>query len=383
MKGGAPMPAPIGGDKSCLRILAINPGSTSTKVAVFDGERQVFAITVQHPREEIDRFPSISAQYHYRQAAVASALKANGISMSSIDAVVGRGGLLRPIPGGVYSVDDQMMEDLTAGVQGQHASNLGGLMARELGDAWKIPSFIVDPVATDEFEPLARLSGIPEIPRRSLVHALSVKAAMRRFAKDTGMPVDGIWAVVGHLGGGISICAVKRGRIVDVNNANEEGPFSPERAGTLPVGPVVEMAFSGRYTAEQLKSMFTRSAGLTAYLGTNDGLEIDRRIKAGDERAALVSDAMAYQIAKEIGRMASVLSGRVHAVILTGGLARWEWLVDRITGRVKFVAPVYVYPGGDEMEALALGALRALAGEEEVKSYAEEVRNMEARQSIV
>lgn len=377
------MSAANGERKTAFRILAINPGSTSTKVAVFDGERQVFAITVQHPKEEIDRFPSISDQYHYRQAAVISALKANGIPMSSVDAVVGRGGLLRPIPGGVYAVDDQMVEDLKAGVQGQHASNLGGLMAREIGETWKIPSFIVDPVATDEFEPLARLSGLPEIPRRSLVHALSVKAALRRFARDTGMQVDDIWAVVGHLGGGISICAVKRGRIVDVNNANEEGPFSPERAGTLPVAPVVEMAFSGKYTAEQLKAKFTRSAGLTAYLGTNDGQEIDRRIKAGDERAALVSDAMAYQIAKEIGRMATVLSGRVHAVILTGGLARWEWLVGRIIGRVKFVAPVYVYPGGDEMEALAQGALRALTGEEEVKSYAEEVKKMAARQSVI
>jgi len=355
-------------------ILAINPGSTSTKVAVFKGEENILQKNLNHSAEEVDKFEKITDQYEYRQKMIMNWMKESGISTESLSAVVGRGGLLKSIPGGTYKVTDVMIEDLKLGVQGEHASNLGGIIAKGIADQEGIPSFIVDPVAVDEFEDIARISGMPELQRKSLVHALNIKAVARRAARDMGKGLDELNFIVAHLGGGISIAPLLKGRIVDVNNANDGGPFSPERAGGVPVGAVIKMCYSGEYTQADMKKKLVGKAGLVGYLGTNDARDVVGMIKNGDKNAELVFDAMAYQIAKEIGSMAVVLMGKVDAVILTGGLAYSELLCDRISKRVAFIGPVMMYPGEDEMQALAEGAARVLGGEEKAKLYEEEVK---------
>ncbi len=347
-------------------ILAINPGSTSTKLAIFDGTSQFAAETLRHDPSELA--PVIADQLDQRTALVKQWLDANPVA-GKINAVVGRGGLLKPISSGTYTVNDAMVEDLHQGVQGQHASNLGGLIARKLAEPLGVPAYIVDPVAVDEFIPEARISGIPEISRRSLSHALNIKAVAHRAARDLGQELADINMIVVHLGGGISVAPLQGGRMVDVNNANEAGPFSPERTGGLPVGDVVKMAYSGEYTEKEMLTMITRQGGLLAYLGTNDGQEVAGRIADGDEQAELVFKAMAYQVAKEVGAMAAVLNGKVRAVVITGGLAHSELLTGWIKDRVRFVAPVLVFPGEDEMQALAEGALRVLVGQEQPQQY--------------
>ncbi|MGQ9584605.1 MAG: butyrate kinase [Anaerolineae bacterium] len=359
-----------------LTVLTINPGSTSTKVAVFDGETLVAAQVLYHLPEELAKYPRIPDQHEFRRDAVLRFLEEHGVALGSLDAVVGRGGILRPIESGTYRVNEKMLSELRAPKDREHASNLGAILAHEVAERAGCPAFIVDPVCVDEFEPLARVSGLPEIERRSLSHALNLKATARRAAQDLGRPYTEVNLVMVHMGGGISVAPHRRGRQIDVNQALDgTGPFAPERAGGLPVGDVLRMAYSMppyahiRLTYEEFFKKVAGQGGLVAHLGTNDAREVEQRIAAGDDHARLIYEAMAYQIAKEIGAMATVLKGEVDAIVLTGGLAHSEMLVGWIRERVGWIAPVLVYPGEDEMLAMAQGALRVLRGEEEAHEY--------------
>jgi butyrate kinase len=354
-------------------ILAINPGSTSTKIAVYQEEICIVDKNLSHSAEEIKKYEHIYDQKDMRSEVILKWLEENNIDLQDLVAVVGRGGLLRPMPGGTYDVTEKMIEDLKLGYQGQHASNLGGLIAHEIAQKVKLPAYIVDPVAVDEIEEVSRVSGLPQITRRSLVHALNVKAVTRRVCQRKDLDLNNSSFVVAHLGGGITVSPVKDGRLLDCNNANEDGPFSPERTGGLPVGDLVKLAFSGNYTLAELKNKITRQGGLLAYLGTNDGRVIDKRIEEGDKKAELIFKAMAYQIAKEIGAMATTLCGKLDAIILTGGLAHNKRLTGWISEYVGFIAPVELVPGEDEMLALAQGALRVVQGKENAKIYENEV----------
>lgn len=347
-------------------ILVVNPGSTSTKLALFEDENMWAAETLRHKPEELA--PVIVDQLDFR-AKLAEEWLDSVFTGDKLSAVVARGGMLKPIPGGTYQVNTPMRQDLRKGVQGQHASNLGGLIAWELASKRGIPSYIVDPVSVDEMLPEARISGMPEIQRRSSSHALNIRAIARRAALDLGQDLKDINLILVHLGGGISVSPLRGGRMLDVNNANEMGPFSPERSGGLPAGDLVELCFSGKYTEAELRKKIIRNSGLSAYLGTNEGEEVEARIAAGDSQAKLVYKAMAYQIAKEIGAMATVLSGQVRAIAITGGLAYSALLTDWIKEQVRFIAPVLIYPGEDELLALALGCLRVITGQEASREY--------------
>ena len=343
------------------RILAVNPGSTSTKIAVFAGEEPVFVETIRHDAAELAALGGIMDQEALRRDLILAALARHGLAMADLDAVIGRGGLMRPIPGGTYAVDDAMLDDLRSCRHGAHASNLGAILARDLAAQTGVPALIADPVVVDELAPLARYSGHPDISRRSIFHALNHKAVARIAAAGLGRPYEELRLIVAHLGGGVSVGAHELGRVVDVNNALDgDGPFSPERSGGLPAGAVVDWCFAPGANEADIRRRITGRGGLLAYLGTADGMEIDRRAASGDERAREVREAMAYQVAKEIGAMAAVLSGRVDAVILTGGLAHDKVLVGLIETRVRFLGRVVVHAGEDEMGALARAALRAL-----------------------
>lgn len=355
-------------------VLAINPGSTSTKVSLFEGDEEFKTKKLDHLAKDLEGFDSVVSQYDYRLGIIMDWLREEGITLDQLETVVGRGGLLKPMPSGTYKVTDAMVEDLKIGVQGQHASNLGGLLAKGIADQIGVPSFIADPVAVDEFEDVARLSGLKELPRKSLVHALNIKAVCHRYAREHNISADELNLIVAHMGGGISVSPIKNGKIVDANNANNMGPFSPERSGGLPVWDIVEMCFSGEYTEGQIKKMLVGKGGLVSYLGTFDGREVVKRIEDGDEYAKLIYDAMAYQIGKEIGACGPVLKGKATGIILTGGLAFSSYLVDKITEMISFMAPVTVYPGEDEMIALNQGVRRVLEGEEEFKIYENEVK---------
>ncbi len=352
------------------RILAINPGSTSTKIAVYDNEKEIFETTLRHSSDEIAKYETIFEQYDFRKNVILDTLNDAGINITKLSAVVGRGGLLKPIEGGTYIVDEDMIEDLKVGVLGQHASNLGGIIAREIASGLNIDAFIVDPVVVDELDEVARISGHPLLERKSIFHALNQKAVARRYAKEKGVSYSDINVIVAHMGGGVSIGAHKKGRVVDVNNALDgEGPFSPERAGGLPADQFVDLCFSGEYTHKEIKKLLKGEGGLVAYLGTNDGREVVAMIEAGDEKAKLIYEALGYQVSKEIGKAAAVLKGEVDAVILTGGLAYDKLLTSWIKERVGNIGEFVVYPGEDEMSALALGGLRVLRGEEPAKKY--------------
>lgn len=355
-------------------ILAINPGSTSTKLSIFKDEHCVVTSNLTHSSDEIKKFEKIYDQKDMRTALILEWLEQENIALEDLIAVVGRGGLLRPMPGGTYEITPKMLEDLKIGYQAQHASNLGGVIAYEIARKVNIPALIVDPVAVDEIVDVARISGLPEIPRRSLVHALNIKAVTRRVCAKLNKDFENSTYVVAHIGGGISVSPVKNGRILDVNNANEEGPFSPERTGGLPVGDLAKLAFSGKYTLPQLKKKLTGEGGLVAYLNTNDGRIVDKMIEEGDEKAELIFKAMAYQIAKEIGAMATVVSGKIDAIILTGGVVYNKRITAWISEMVSFIAPIELVPGEDEMLALAQGALRIVKGEEKAKIYEEETK---------
>ena len=359
------------------RILVINPGSTSTKVAVYEDEQPSLDVTLRHSSQEIAAFSHILDQHGFRLQLILECMRQHEISLSSLSAVVGRGGLLRPIPSGTYSVNDRMVADLSnRNKVREHASTLGGLLAREIASQVNVPAFIVDPVCVDEFEDLARISGLPEIERKSLSHALNLKAVARRAGQDLGRAYADLNLVVAHLGGGISVSAHRRGRMVDVNQALDgNGPFAPERSGGLPVGDVVRMCFRVHpyeglnLTYDEMFKKLAGKGGLVAHLGTNNAIEVEQRISAGDDHARLIYEAMAYQIAKEIGAMATVLKGHVDSIVITGGVAHSTMLLSWIRERVGWIAPVLVYPGEDEMLALAQGALRVLMGEETARQY--------------
>jgi butyrate kinase len=353
-----------------FRILIINPGSTSTKIGVFDNEFSIFEKTIRHDANVINSFDSIIDQYEYRKNTILEILDTEGINISKLNAVCGRGGLLRPIEGGTYGVNEAMLSDLRNGFSGQHASNLGGIIAYEIASALNIPAFIVDPVVVDELDSIARISGYDLIERKSIFHALNQKAVARRVAKELGKSYRDLNLIVTHMGGGITVGAHMQGKVVDVNNGlHGDGPFSPERAGTVPAGDLIALCFSGEYYREEITKKLVGQGGLVGYLGTNDAVEVEKMIENGDEKAKLVYEAMAYQVAKEIGSASSVLSGKVDAIILTGGLAYGKSFVKSITDRINWIADVIVHPGENELQALAEGALRVLRGEEEVKIY--------------
>ncbi len=352
------------------RILVINPGSTSTKIAVYHDKNEVFKKTISHPLEELKKFERIIDQYEFRKIVIISTLKDEGFCLKDFSAVVGRGGLLKPIESGTYRVNELMVKTLKEAPYGEHASNLGAILAYEIGSEYNLPSFIVDPVVVDEMDEIAKISGMPEIERRSIFHALNQKAVARLAAEKIGKKYEETNLIVVHLGGGISVGAHRKGRVVDVNNAlNGDGPFTPERTGGLPAWQLVELALSGKYSKDELKKKITGRGGIVAYLGTNDMREVEDRIKNGDKKAELIYSAMSYQVAKEIGMLATVLKGEVDAIVITGGLAHSELFVSWIKERVEFIAKVLVFPGEDEMRSLALGALRVLNGEEDAKEY--------------
>lgn len=355
-------------------ILVINPGSTSTKVAIYKDEEKVFTKNIVHSNTDLEQYHNIIHQYDYRLNVILEWLKEINITLSSLQAVVGRGGMLRPMPAGTYLVTDTMVKDLKNSVGGEHASNLGGLLARGIADKEGIKAFIVDPVAVDEIYDIARISGMPEIHRKSQLHALNIKAVSHRYANEHKIDLKSTNLIVAHLGGGISVAPIEKGRIIDVNNANEMGPFSPERAGGLPVGDFVKMCYSGDYTIDEMKTKIKGKGGLVAYLGTNNAKEIEERINHGEEKARLIYLALAYGVSKEIGAMSTALYGKVDAIILTGGLAYSKLLTDKIKSMTDFIAPVVLYPGEDELEALNQGALRVLKELETEKTYETEVK---------
>ena len=353
-----------------IKSLIINPGSTSTKIGAFEDETLLFDKTLRHPTEEIAKYASIIDQKDFRKQIILDTLKEDNCDIHSFDVIVGRGGLLKPIPGGTYPVSDALLADLVAGVQGQHASNLGGILAREIGDEIGKPSYIVDPVVVDELTDVARLSGVPELPRRSIFHALNQKAVARRYAKEHGVSYDSLNLIVIHMGGGVSVGAHCKGKVVDVNNILDgEGCFSPERAGTVPAGDLIKMCFSGKYTQKEIYKKICGNGGFNAYLHTNDARVVEKMVKEGDEFAKLVQDAFYYQIAKDAGAMAAVLEGKVDAIILTGGIAYNPYTREILEQKIGFIAPITVYPGEDELLALAQGALRVMKGEEEPQNY--------------
>ena len=356
--------------KDIFRVLAINPGSTSTKIAVYDNENLLFEQVVRYSNEELSPFDTIIDQYEFRKSGILQMLAEKNVALESLDAVVGRGGLLKSIAGGTYAVNAAMLDALRLAERGEHASNLGGVIAKEIGDKLSIPSYIVDPVVVDELADIARVSGLPGYDRRSIFHALNQKAVARRISRELGKSYDQANLIIAHMGGGITVGVHQGGRVIDVNDAlYGEGPFSPERVGSVPTGHMLELCFCGRYTQSEVKKLIAGKGGLVAYLGTNDGREVVKRIEAGDGKAKLVYEAMAYQIAKEIAADAAVLYGNVDAIVLTGGLAYDQMLVRLIAERVRFIAEVKVVPGEHEMIALTEGALRVLRGEEAAKEY--------------
>ena len=351
-------------------LLIINPGSTSTKIGVFQDEKELFQETLRHSSDEIAKYETIFDQMDFRKDIIVNILKEKNFDLNSLSAVVGRGGLLKPMASGTYTVNKKMLEDLKIGVQGQHASNLGGMLANKIAEELNIPSFIVDPVVVDELDNVARVSGVPELPRLSKFHALNQKAVAKRYAKENNVKYEDLNLIVVHMCGGVSVGAHKDGRVIDVNNALDgEGPFSPERAGTVPVGQLIKMCYSGEFTEKEIYTKIVGKGGYVAYLNTNDARDVLKLMEAGDKNAELYFNAFIYQVSKAIGEMSAVLKGKVDRIILTGGIAYSEKVAEEIRKRIGWISEITVYPGEDELLALAQGALRVLNGEEEVKEY--------------
>lgn len=354
-----------------VRVLAINPGSTSTKIAVYVNNNPVFLKNIQHSQDELKPFKGIADQYEFRKNIICGELKKAEIRLDLVRAIVGRGGLLKPIKSGVYEVNERMIEDLKNPKFGEHASNLGGLIAYDM--AKNLPNakaYIANPVVVDELNPLARVAGHPAFQRKSIFHALNQKAVARTFAKATMRQYEDLNLIVVHLGGGITIGAHQKGQVIDVNNGLDgEGPFSPERSGTLPAGDLVRLCFSGRYTEDKIMRMLKGEGGLVAYLGTNSAYDVEVRAQQGDAEAKFYFDAMAYQVSKYVGSMYPVLEGDVDAILITGGVANSKYFVNKIIERVHKIAPVHVYPGEDEMRALAMNGFMVVKNEVEVKEY--------------
>lgn len=352
------------------KIFAVNPGSTSTKFALFENETVLYKETIPHDLKELESCDSISAQKSLRTKIMNQHLRKEKIKLQCIDAVVGRGGIIEPLVSGTYEINQKMLSDLNRPKATIHASCLGGMMAYDIGQQYGVPSYIVDPIVVDEREPLAKFSGLQGIQRNSVFHALNAKAVARKCCKELGKSYDKVNLIVTHMGGGITISAHKKGKVVDVSNAIEgEGPFTPERTGSLPLLPIIRMCYSGKYTAAQMEDIITNKGGAYSYLGVKDYKSIEQAANEGHERSQVIIQAMAYQVAKEIGAMAAVLSGNVDRIILTGGIAYGKLLTSYITKYVDFIAPVYISPGEDEMLALCQGVLRVLRGENKALTY--------------
>lgn len=350
--------------------LILNPGSTSTKIGVMEDETLVFEETLRHSTEEIAKYATIFDQKDFRKEVILNVLKEKNFDLKTLDVVVGRGGMLKPIPGGTYAVSDALLEDLKIGKQGQHASNLGGILAREIGDELGVSSFIVDPVVVDELAPVARYSGVPELPRTSVFHALNQKAVAKRYAKEIGKSYNDLNLIVVHMGGGVSVGAHKKGKVVDVNNALDgDGAFSPERAGGVPSGALVKLCFSAKYTEKEVYKMLVGNGGLNAYLNTNDMRDVLKAMAEGDEENKNIFEAFIYQVSKDIGAMATVLEGKVDKIVVTGGIAYSDVVVNALKERTSWIADFQVYGGEDELLALAQGAIRVLSGEEKAMEY--------------
>lgn len=354
-----------------ILILAINPGSTSTKIAVFRNQEEVFTKNIKHSKEELAPFKKITDQFEFRKDVIYKVLQDEGIKTDDIHIVMGRGGLVRPIPSGVYAVNEKMKEDLRNSPIGEHASNLGGLIADHI--AHELPNakaYIANPVVVDELEDVARIAGHPLFERRSVFHALNHKATARRHALIQDRKYEDLNLIIAHLGGGISVGAHKKGRVIDVNHAiGGEGPFSPERSGTLPTIDMAKLCFSGEFSMEEVNKILIGEGGLTAYLGTNSAYDVEQMVKKGDKKATLIYNAMAYQVSKSIGEMAAVLEGDIDGILITGGVAYDKWFCERIRMRVYRFAPVFIYPGENEMEALAMNGFRVIRRETKVKEY--------------
>ncbi len=353
-----------------IKSLIINPGSTSTKIGVFEDETLLFEETLRHSTEEIAQYASIVDQKDFRKEIIVNLLNEKNFDIKSLNMVVGRGGMLKPIPGGTYAVTDDLLEDLKIGKQGQHASNLGGILAREIGDSIGVPSFIVDPVVVDEMMPIARYSGVPELPRTSVFHALNQKAVAKRYANEIGKSYTDLNLIVVHMGGGVSVGAHKNGRVIDIFNALDgDGAFSPERAGSVPSGALVKMCFSGKYTEKEVYKKLVGNGGFNAYMGTNDMRDVEKAVLSGDKNAEEIRDAFVLQVAKDMGSMACVLEGKVDQIIVTGGIAYDKGVVAGLKERAEWIAPFTVYPGEDELLALVQGGLRVVNGVEEAMKY--------------
>ena len=353
------------------KILVINPGSTSTKIAIFDDENKLYETGLDHPASRMAEFPKTIDQLQFRYDVIMNYLKDIHFDVHDLSACVGRGGYLHPIEAGTYTVNDAIVHDLTIALHGDHAANLGGLLARKIAEPLGIPSYIVDPTAVDEFQDVARISGMPDITRRSLLHALNMRAVTREYAKQHGKKFEEVNCVVAHMGGGCTTGCITGGRWIDVyNGLDGDGAFSPTRSGGVPVGDIIRLCYSGKYpTVDDMLRRAVGNAGLVAYLGTADMREVNKMIEAGDKKADLIKRAFIYQHSKDIGALASVLKGKVDAIILTGGLAYDKGVVDGITEYCGWIAPVVAIPGEREMIALAQGALRVLNGEETAKEY--------------
>ena len=353
-----------------IKSLIINPGSTSTKIGIFEDEELKMDETLRHSTEEIAKYDSIIDQKDFRKNIILDFLKEKNIDVNTFNVIVGRGGLLKPIEGGTYEVTDAVIKDLEIGVQGQHASNLGGILAREIADQIGVKAYIVDPVVVDELSDVARVSGMPDVQRTSIFHPLNQKAVARRYAKSVGKKYQDLNLVVAHLGGGVSVGAHDHGRIVDVYSAFEgDGAMSPERCGGLPTGALIRLCYSGKFSEKEMLKKATGAGGFNAYLGTNDAREVMKKIDAGDDKARLVMDAFIFQVCKDIGAEATVLKGKVDQIIITGGIAYNERITAAMKERIGFIAPVTVYPGEDELLALAQGAIRVMNGEEKAQQY--------------
>ncbi|MFO7613103.1 MAG: butyrate kinase [Bacteroidales bacterium] len=352
-------------------IIAINPGSTSTKIAVYRNKECIFEENIKHSTEELAPFEKITDQFEFRKRAIMQRLNGTKIDPEKVKVIMGRGGLVRPIESGVYRINDKMKHDLVNSPVGEHASNLGAFIADDLAKEFpNAAAYITDPVVVDEMEPVAKVAGHPLFTRRSVFHALNQKATARRHATAVGKKYEELNLIVVHLGGGISIGAHRNGRVTDVNHAiGGEGPFSPERTGSVPVIDAVRMAYSGKYSEKEFTRMLIGQGGLAAHLGTNNAYEVEQRVKNGDEQATLIYEAMAYQVSKFIGMMAVPLKGKVDGVLVTGGIAYDRWFVEKLREYAGWVAPFFIYPGENEMEALAMNAWRAIHGEVEVREY--------------
>ena len=353
-----------------VKSLIINPGSTSTKIGVFEDETLLFEETLRHSTEEIAQYATIFEQKDFRKNIIIDLLKSKDFDIKSLNMVVGRGGMLKPIPGGTYACTDALVKDLEVGVSGQHASNLGGILAKEIADEIGVPSYIVDPVVVDELMPIARYSGVPELPRVSIFHALNQKAVAKRYAKEVGKKYEDLNLIVVHMGGGVSVGPHKNGKVVDIFNALDgDGAFSPERSGAVPVGSLVKMCFSGKYTEKEVYKKLVGNGGFNAYVGTNDMRDVEKMVNEGDAKAAEVRDAFILQMSKNIGAMSTVLEGKVDQIIVTGGIAYDKYVVAKLKERCEWIAPFTVYPGEDELLALVQGGLRVLNGEEKAQEY--------------